>query len=62
MQILKLKNCSCVLFFQDYANTDRVTVKGNATLRLEADRASIKMANETREVSIVSGLSVYTGL
>ncbi|XP_062859442.1 integrin alpha-3b [Trichomycterus rosablanca] len=34
---------------EDYLNTDRVTVKGNATLRLEADRANIKMANETRE-------------
>ncbi|KAF4085336.1 hypothetical protein AMELA_G00116920 [Ameiurus melas] len=34
---------------EDFANAFRVTVKGNATLRLETDKPTIKMKTENRE-------------
>ncbi|KAM9462317.1 integrin alpha-3b [Clarias gariepinus] len=37
---------------EDFANAFRVTVKGNAMLRLETDKPTIKMKAETREFTV----------
>lgn len=48
-----------VVFLQDYANALRVEVKGQATLRLLADKPAIKMDKQTREVRAVH-IKVHT--
>jgi hypothetical protein len=43
-----------VCVWQDYKNALRIKVRGQATLKLVTDNPTIKMENETREVSVIT--------